>query len=83
MSLSCPPFGRTEPKNLTGHVAFVVAENATHVFVLGGNQSHSVRISRYPKSNLVTYHLPEGVEEHPLPTVLDTDTNKTRQDSTH
>ena len=70
-------------KNLKGHVAFVVAENTTHVFVLGGNQSHSVRISRYPKSNLVTYHLPEGVEEHPLPTVLDTDTNKTRQDSTH
>lgn len=81
-----PAFGALYVKvnaNLTGHVAFVVAENTSHVFVLGGNQSHSVRISRYLKSNLVTYHLPEGVELHSLPTVLDISTNKTRQDSTH
>ena len=30
-----------------------------------------------------THHLPEGVELHSLPTVLDISTNKTRQDSTH
>ena len=81
-----PAFGALYVKvnaDLTGHVAFVVAENTSHVFVLGGNQSHSVRISRYLKSNLVTYHLPEGVELHSLPTVLDISTNKKRQDSTH
>ena len=33
-----------------GHVGFWIGDNATHVTVLGGNQSNCVRISSYPKN---------------------------------
>jgi uncharacterized protein (TIGR02594 family) len=33
-----------------GHVAFYVADEGTHVSVLGGNQSNKVKVSSYPKN---------------------------------
>lgn len=42
----------------SGHVAFYVGETATHVKVLGGNQSNAVNISNYPKSRLLGYRVP-------------------------
>lgn len=41
-----------------GHVAFFVRETKTHVYVLGGNQSNAVNVSRYPKSKLLGYRVP-------------------------
>lgn len=35
-----------------GHVGFFVRENSTHVWVLGGNQSDEVNITRYSKSRM-------------------------------
>ncbi|MEO6589793.1 MAG: SH3 domain-containing C40 family peptidase [Pyrinomonadaceae bacterium] len=41
----------------SGHVAFYVGETATHVKVLGGNQSNAVNINNYPKSRLLGYRI--------------------------
>jgi uncharacterized protein (TIGR02594 family) len=41
-----------------GHVAFYVGETATHIKVLGGNQSDKVSIANYPRSKLLGYREP-------------------------
>lgn len=41
-----------------GHVGFVVGWNATHIFVLGGNQSDRVCVESYPKSRLLGFRWP-------------------------
>jgi len=41
-----------------GHVGFYVGEDETHYFVLGGNQSNSVSITRIAKSRLVGIRWP-------------------------
>jgi len=40
------------------HVSFFVKEDANNVYLLGGNQSNSVQVSKYPKSKLVGYRVP-------------------------
>ncbi len=40
-------------RNNAGHVGFLVGEDATDWYVLGGNQSDSVKISRLSKSRLL------------------------------
>lgn len=40
-----------------GHVGFVVGWNATHIYVLGGNQSNAVNITKMKRSDL----LPNGL----------------------
>jgi len=47
-----------------GHVGFYVGEDATHLHVLGGNQSDAVSIARIAKSRLSEMRWPFGV---PLP----------------
>ena len=42
----------------SGHVAFYIAETATKVKVLGGNQSDAVNISEYKKSDFLDYRAP-------------------------
>jgi hypothetical protein len=42
-------------------VAFYVSETATHIKVLGGNQSNQVKESNYPKSRLIGYRWPSDV----------------------
>jgi uncharacterized protein (TIGR02594 family) len=39
----------------TGHVGFFIRENATHVFLLGGNQSNQVNIAAFPKDRVLGY----------------------------
>lgn len=39
----------------TGHVGFFIRENATHVFMLGGNQSNQVNITAFPKNRILGY----------------------------
>ena len=53
-------FSRGSNKAL-GHVGFYVGENSRSIFILGGNQSDSVRIATYPKSRLLGYRWPKAV----------------------
>lgn len=46
-----------------GHVGFVVGWTATHIRVLGGNQSNAVTIANYPRSKLLGFRWPKGVTE--------------------
>lgn len=69
-------FTRGNPKAATGHVAFFDHEDNDEVFVLGGNQSDKVCISRYPKSRLLAYRWPVEIAPLPdsaLPTILEID----------
>jgi len=43
-----------------GHVGFFVKENERSIWVLGGNQSNQVNISRYSKSKVLGYRDIEG-----------------------
>lgn len=42
-----------------GHVAFFVKEENGRIFVLGGNQGNTVKISSYSKASLLGYRLPK------------------------
>jgi uncharacterized protein (TIGR02594 family) len=46
----------------TGHVSFYVGETDTHVRLLGGNQGDAVSIASFPKSRVLGYRWPEGVD---------------------
>lgn len=46
------------PNAWSGHVAFYVGKTATHIKVLGGNQSDAVNVSSYAKGRLLGYRLP-------------------------
>ena len=48
-------FWRESKSSWKGHVGFYSHETETHVYVLGGNQSNSVNISAYPKTQLLGY----------------------------
>jgi uncharacterized protein (TIGR02594 family) len=47
-----------------GHVGFYEGEDATHIHVLGGNQSNAVNVMRLAKDRLTEMRWPDGV---PLP----------------
>lgn len=61
-------FGKTTPPRIGaiavfgrsggGHVGFVVGEDATHLHVLGGNQSNMVNVARIAKNRLLGYRWP-------------------------
>lgn len=44
-----------------GHVGFYVGEDANYYFVLGGNQSNGVNVSKIAKSRCVASRWPRGV----------------------
>ena len=46
-------FWRNDPSSWTGHVGFFVRDSGVFIEVLGGNQSNSVNVARYPKSRLL------------------------------
>ncbi len=48
-------FWREKPESWKGHVGFFIRETATHIYVLGGNQNNSVKISAYPKERFLQY----------------------------
>ena len=54
-------FSRPSAGPQSGHVAFYVSETATHIKVLGGNQSNQVKESNYPKSRLLSYRWPSDM----------------------
>ncbi len=47
-----------------GHVGFYAGETATHVLVLGGNQSDKVCVAKFPKSRVLDggYRMPRGIQ---------------------
>lgn len=51
-------FWRGSRNGWQGHVALFVRETATYVYVLGGNQSDSVNVQRFPKSRVLGYRRP-------------------------
>ena len=46
---------RVDPQGWQGHVGILVGHDAENVYLLGGNQSNRVRVSRYPKSRVLEY----------------------------
>lgn len=44
---------RGDPSGPSGHVGFYAGHDATHVYILGGNQNDSVNVSKYPHSRLL------------------------------
>ena len=51
-------FWRGSKNSWQGHVAFYVKETANYVYVLGGNQSNEVNVTKYPKSKVLGYRRP-------------------------
>src|SRR5574342_929262 len=51
-------FWRQSPDSWQGHVAFLIHEDPWLVTVLGGNQSNSVSIARYPRNQLLAFRWP-------------------------
>ncbi len=43
-----------------GHVGLVLSADATHITLLGGNQSNAVTKARYPRSKLLGLRWPSG-----------------------
>lgn len=48
-------FWRISPSSAFGHVAFFIRQSGAYIWVLGGNQSDSVCIEKYPISQLLGY----------------------------
>lgn len=48
-------FWRESRTSWKGHVAFYSHETSTHIYVLGGNQGNTVKISAYAKSRFLGY----------------------------
>ena len=46
---------RVDPKSWQGHVGFLVGWDDESVYLLGGNQSNRVRVSRYPRTRLLGF----------------------------
>ena len=51
-------FWRVSPTDWRGHVGFVSHWDDNYIYVLGGNQSRCVNISRYPRSRVLGYRWP-------------------------
>lgn len=51
-------FWRVSPRSWQGHVGLYAGEDATHIHVLGCNQSDSVTVARFAKSRVLGYRWP-------------------------
>lgn len=59
---------RTHPtRSWNGHVGLLVAQSETHFEVLGGNQSDSVNIKRFPRDRVLNLRGPIGWKGKPAP----------------
>lgn len=48
-------FWRDSIESGLGHVGFYIAQDATHIFVLGGNEGNAVSLQPYLKSHLLEF----------------------------
>jgi hypothetical protein len=59
-----PPYGavavlwRGSPVADSGHVGFFVGYEKSEVWLLGGNQHHTVSLAKYPRTRLLGYRWP-------------------------
>jgi uncharacterized protein (TIGR02594 family) len=51
-------FERGDPNSISGHVAIALNEDNGIVTVIGGNQSNSISITKFPKTKLIAYMWP-------------------------
>lgn len=58
-----------DPKDWRGHVGLYLGEDATHVWLCGGNQSNRVSRAWFPKARITAYRWPD-VLIAPAPTRL-------------
>lgn len=56
-----------KPRTGGGHVTFLVGEDATDFYCLGGNQSDSVSVARFPKSAFTDFRWPKSYPHEPGP----------------
>lgn len=56
-------FWRGKRSGWSGHVGFYVGEDATHYYILGGNQSNAVTITRISKNRFLEARFPHGVKQ--------------------
>jgi len=49
---------RDSPDSWKGHVGFLVRETSSYVYLLGGNQSDEVNITKYSKRRVLGYRVP-------------------------
>jgi len=56
---------RSKTSDTSGHVAFFVEQDAKIISLLGGNQSDSVKISEYPRSQIVAIRMLKGFDAEP------------------
>lgn len=61
-----------------GHVGFLVGQDATTVYLLGGNQGNTVNISRMDKARVLAYRWPKTFKnpKKPVPTMSANDIPK-------
>lgn len=43
-----------------GHVGFYLDQDATHIYVYGGNQGNRTSVRRYPKDEVIAYRWPNA-----------------------
>jgi uncharacterized protein (TIGR02594 family) len=55
-------FERGKPNSGSGHVAIALAENNGVITCIGGNQSNTINIQDFPKTQLLGYRWPKGFE---------------------
>jgi len=46
---------RESPTSWKGHVGLFISKNATHVYILGGNQGNMIKITPYPIDRVLGY----------------------------
>lgn len=46
-----------------GHVGLYVRETATHIYVLGGNQSDALTVAAFPKGRVLSYRWPRSITD--------------------
>lgn len=61
-ALGCIVVLKRPPSTWQGHVGFYAGETATHVRILGGNQDNRVSFALFPKTRLLGYRWPAGID---------------------
>ena len=64
-----------------GHVGFYVGESQTHYYVLGGNQSNEVNVSKIAKYRLTASRWPKGVPVMGKPVAMHTGATETKNEA--
>lgn len=64
-----------------GHVGFYIGEDRNHYYVLGGNQSNAVNVSKIARSRLLTARWPKDQPVIGKPNLVDLNVNTTTNEA--